>query len=49
MHGAQTGSIDLDDLNLSLGSIYKIDVFHAERHTTQSNFCIDTSICAVPG
>ncbi len=48
VHGAQSGNIALDTLGLSLGSIYPLDVFHAERHTTQSNFRIDTTICAVP-
>jgi fibro-slime domain-containing protein len=38
----------LDSLGLTVGVTYPLDVFHAERHTTQSNFRIDTTICAVP-
>ena len=38
----------LDDLGLQLGKTYPLDVFHAERHTSQSNFRIDTTICAIP-
>lgn len=45
MHGAQSGSIDLV---LTIGNIYPLDVFHPERHTSASNFRIDTSICAIP-
>lgn len=48
VHGVATGTVDLDDLGLELGNTYPLDVFHAERHTVQSNFRIDTTICAVP-
>ncbi|WAS93425.1 fibro-slime domain-containing protein [Nannocystis punicea] len=48
VHGVVTGTVDLDDLGLQLGEIYNLDVFHAERHTVESNFRIDTTICAVP-
>ncbi|MDC0722233.1 fibro-slime domain-containing protein [Nannocystis bainbridge] len=48
VHGVASGTVDLDDLGLQLGDIYNLDVFHAERHTVQSNFRIDTTICAVP-
>ncbi|HFE45115.1 MAG TPA: fibro-slime domain-containing protein [Nannocystis exedens] len=48
VHGAQSASVDLDGLGLVIGKIYTLDVFHAERHTTQSNFRIDTTICALP-
>ena len=48
MHNKQTGSIDLDQqrdaLGLTAGQTYALDVFHAERHTTASNFRIETSI-----
>jgi fibro-slime domain-containing protein len=44
VHGAMTKSIDLDTLGLTLGNNYSFDLFFAERHTTQSNFRIDTSI-----
>jgi fibro-slime domain-containing protein len=48
MHNKQTGTIDLDlqrtALGLLPGQTYPLDVFHAERHTTASNFRIETSI-----
>ncbi|ODU08264.1 MAG: hypothetical protein ABS84_13615 [Rubrivivax sp. SCN 71-131] len=44
VHGAQSASVFLDSLGLSAGSDYQLDVFHAERHTTQSNFTMETSI-----
>ena len=48
MHDKQTGTIDLDrqaaDLGITVGQSYPLDVFHAERHTTASNFRIETSI-----
>ncbi len=48
VHGAQSASIDFDamaqTLGLSQGSVYSLDVFHAERHTSESNFRIETSI-----
>lgn len=48
VHGASMGSVMLDTLGLEIGHTYDLDVFHAERHTTESNFRIDTTICAVP-
>jgi fibro-slime domain-containing protein len=48
VHTAETGSIDFDQqataLGISIGNVYDLDVFHAERHTTESNFRIETSI-----
>ena len=48
LHSEQTATILLDDraaeLGLVRGQTYPLDVFHAERHTNQSNFRIDTSI-----
>lgn len=43
VHGAQSGGVLLDaaaavTYDLSLGSIYEIVVFQAERHTTESNY-----------
>ncbi|MDC0719051.1 fibro-slime domain-containing protein [Nannocystis bainbridge] len=55
VHGALTESIDLDGnagfFGIQLNGTYSMDIFHAERHTTQSNFRIDTSIqCfVIPG
>ncbi len=48
VHGNTGGNIKLDDLGLTPGLTYPLDVFHAERHTVESNFRIDTTICAVP-
>ena len=44
VHGAMTGSVDLDDLGLTVGETYAFDLFFAERHTSQSTFRIDTSL-----
>lgn len=43
LHGATSGSVTLDPatattLGLVVGSVYKISLFHAERHTNASNF-----------
>lgn len=47
-HSAATGVIDFDaeaaDLGISPGNAYSMDIFHAERHTTKSNFHIETNI-----
>ena len=43
-HSQLTGSVSLDSLGLTVGSSYPLDVFNAERHTTQSNFRIDTTL-----
>ena len=48
VHGAISGSVNLDTLGLTPGGTYDFDLFFAERHTTQSNFRIDTSIILVP-
>lgn len=44
VHQARTETVDLDGLGLVLGETYAFDLFFAERHTTESNFRIDTSI-----
>lgn len=44
IHGATSGSVDLDTLNLTPGDEYDFDFFFAERHTTESNLKIQTSI-----
>jgi fibro-slime domain-containing protein len=44
VHGAQTGSINLDTLDLTEGETYDLDLFFAERHTTGSNFHATTNI-----
>ena len=51
VHGALAGTVDLDGdaskLGIEPGGIYQLDIFHAERHTNQSNFHIDTSIACL--
>ncbi len=44
VHGAVSGGVDLTTLGLVVGQDYDFDLFFAERHTTQSNFKIETSI-----
>lgn len=48
VHGAMVGEIDLDaqaaQLGIVPGNIYRLEFFFAERHTTESNFRIDTTI-----
>jgi fibro-slime domain-containing protein len=48
VHGVQQATIDFDAmagaLGISVGNIYTLDVFHAERHTSASTFRIQTSI-----
>ncbi len=52
-HEPKEGIIDFDDmantLGITPGNTYDFDVFHAERHTLESNFRIETTIeCFVP-
>jgi fibro-slime domain-containing protein len=48
VHGPLSGSVSLDSvaasIGISTGNAYDFDLFFGERHTTQSNFRIDTSI-----
>ncbi|MBO6937983.1 MAG: fibro-slime domain-containing protein [Deltaproteobacteria bacterium] len=48
VHGAQEGTVDFDAeasrLGIVTGETYSLDVFHAERHTSESNFRLETSI-----
>ena len=48
VHGNTGANVKLDDLGLTPGVVYPLDVFHAERHTVESNFRIDTTICSQP-
>lgn len=48
VHGAISGSVDLDTLGLTAGNNYSFDLFFAERHTAASSFRIDTSILLEP-
>lgn len=53
VHGAESASVDLDaqaaDLGISPGGVYDIDLFHAERHTTESNFQVTTTLVLESG
>jgi fibro-slime domain-containing protein len=53
LHPPDTQTIDLDaeaaKLGIAKGGVYVMDIFHAERHSTGSNFRIDTTIgCFIP-
>jgi len=43
-HGQQSQSVAIDSLGLTKGNDYDLAVFHAERHTTESNFQIQTTL-----
>jgi len=43
-HAQTTKSVAIDSLGLTKGNNYEIAVFHAERHTDQSNFQIQTTL-----
>jgi fibro-slime domain-containing protein len=44
IHGAASQSVNLDTLGLTAGNTYAFDFFFAERHTSESNLKIQTSI-----
>lgn len=53
MHNPAEGEIDFDaqaaELGISPNRVYRMDVFHAERHTQVSSFRIETNIgCFIP-
>jgi len=52
VHGAQSASVSLDaaaaQLGITPGNDYRFSLFFAERHTSQSNFRVDTSILLRP-
>jgi fibro-slime domain-containing protein len=47
LHKRRTGTIKLDEVQPALveGNTYRLDFFHAERHSISSSFEIETSIC----
>jgi fibro-slime domain-containing protein len=51
VHGAQTAQVDLDTFaatsGLTKGQVYPLEFFHAERHTTESNFEVETDLSFV--
>lgn len=54
LHSRFNGSINFDTqaaaLGITPGETYDMDIFHAERHTMESNFRIETNIsCFKPG
>lgn len=52
LHASEKGEVELDrvaaDFGLVRGEVYPLHLFFAERHTTQSNFSVETTI-ADPG
>jgi fibro-slime domain-containing protein len=48
VHGVMTGTVNLDQSATTLGIVpgntYRMDIFHAERHTSRSNFRIETTL-----
>ena len=53
VHGEQDASVDLDavaaSIGITIGKSYPLDMFGAERHTSDSHFRIDTTIsCFTP-
>jgi fibro-slime domain-containing protein len=53
LHQALEATVDMDTFakahGLVKGKTYSMDIFHAERHTTESNFRIETTIdCFIP-
>jgi fibro-slime domain-containing protein len=48
LHSAQNDEVVLDDeadrLGITPGNDYRLELFHAERHTNESNFRVDTTL-----
>ncbi len=48
LHPERSDTVDLDqmaeELGIEPGNTYSLDLFHAERHTSQSNFRVDTNL-----
>ena len=44
LHQPASGSVSLDTLGLTKGTEYDIELFNAERHSTGSNFRVDTNL-----
>ena len=51
VHGREEKSVNLDqraaELEIMPGASYAMDIFHAERHTSSSNFRIETNIACI--
>ncbi|MCA9682402.1 MAG: fibro-slime domain-containing protein [Myxococcales bacterium] len=49
LHPAQSGTAFMDNFGLTPGVVYSMDIFHAERRSTDSTFRIETTIgCFMP-
>jgi fibro-slime domain-containing protein len=53
VHGSEDGAVDLDavaaSIGITIGKSYPLDMFGAERHTSESHFRIETTIsCFTP-
>ncbi len=48
VHEALPAEVNLDTLGLVSGHTYAFDLFYAERHTTEANFRVETSIVFPP-
>lgn len=44
VHGVESDEINLDGLGLKEGDSYPLDLFFAERHTSESNFMMETDL-----
>lgn len=44
VHGPTEGTVRIDDLSLTQGRVYTLDLFQAERNPTGSNFRIETTL-----
>lgn len=48
VHGAQDARLEVDviagEAGIQTGNVYAFDMFHAERHTSESNFRADTNL-----
>jgi fibro-slime domain-containing protein len=42
IHSALSATVNMDSQGLTKGQTYPMDIFHAERHVTQSNFRMET-------
>ena len=49
IHVPETGTVNLDDLGLTRGNKYPLDLFFAERHESGSHFRIDTTLVLSSG
>jgi fibro-slime domain-containing protein len=48
IHGPEAGMVSLDTLGLTVGSMYPLDFFSAERHVVGSNIKFETTLALQP-